>query len=109
MRAEHVRNGGQLDRGVSEDVHFRGRPRGRHAPGMEKWEHVLVQLVQQPIAQLVMKPTQMDLAMEDLPPSLDSVIRVVNQLGDRGWQLVSADGVGPDGRTGTFWLKRSKR
>lgn len=76
---------------------------------MEQWEHVLVRLRHTPIRQVTVTPTQMELEAEDLSTSIDGVIRVVNQLGVRGWQLVSAEGGAGDGEDGTYWLKRPRR
>jgi hypothetical protein len=71
---------------------------------MEQWEHMLVSAVAGHNAQFITFPAS-GAASENGQPSASSTINLLNQLGEEGWQLVSAS-PSDDFRTGKYWLKR---
>jgi hypothetical protein len=67
---------------------------------MEQWEHLKF-LVQQSggARQFVIDPWLPDVRLPE--PSDSNVVKVLNDLGSLGWQLVSVDAA-----EGTYWMKR---
>ena len=72
-----------------------------HPGRMEQWEHAVIRALNSgPAPEFVVDHKLRDL-VGNQQPSWDNTVALLNSLGGDGWQLVSADDVGADGRTGT--------
>ncbi|PRY37184.1 hypothetical protein LY71_12449 [Geodermatophilus tzadiensis] len=72
---------------------------------MERWETLLVRAEAGHNAQFVLLPSQPDVdGMQT--PNYASTVALLNQLGQQGWRLVSADMSDNRARTGVYWLSR---
>jgi hypothetical protein len=72
---------------------------------MERWETLLVRAEAGHNPQFVLVPPQPGIdAMQQ--PGYDTTVTLLNQLGEQGWQLVSADMSDNRARTGVYWLSR---
>ena len=72
---------------------------------MERWETLLVRAEAGHFPQFVLVPPQPDVDTSQ-QPTYDSTVSVLNQLGEQGWRLVSADMSDSRARTGVYWLSR---
>ncbi|TFV89813.1 hypothetical protein [Blastococcus sp. CT_GayMR16] len=74
---------------------------------MEPWETLLVRAEAGHNPQFVLLPSQPNLATM-VAPNYDTTVALLNQLGEQGWRLVSADMSDNRARTGVYWLTRPK-